>query len=254
MISAIVVSHGHRDELAESLPALAPQVDEIVLIANIPGSAARRRVRRAGDRESGCRSATRPTSTAGSPRRRASSSSSTTPTPCLRRARSRSLRRVRGRAPARAASPARASRTPTAHGSRRAAASRPSAARSSAARRCAAAFPPLERQRAHYNLDERPNEPVEADWMLGGSLILRRAMLDETRRLRRRLPDVRRGDRPLLPRRQGGLGALVRPGRGRHPPLGRADRPAPSGRAGRSGTGARSLRYVRKHPESLVSR
>ena len=40
-------------------------------------------------------------------------------------------------------------------------------------------FPPLERQRAHYNLDERPNEPVEADWMLGGSLILRRAMLDE---------------------------------------------------------------------------
>ena len=40
-------------------------------------------------------------------------------------------------------------------------------------------FPPLERQRAHYNLDERPTEPVEADWMLGGSLLLRRAMLDE---------------------------------------------------------------------------
>ena len=38
VISAIVVSHGHRAELAESLPALAPQVDEIVLIANIPGS------------------------------------------------------------------------------------------------------------------------------------------------------------------------------------------------------------------------
>ena len=40
-------------------------------------------------------------------------------------------------------------------------------------------FPPLERQRAHYLLDERPTEPVESDWMLGGSLLLRRAMLDE---------------------------------------------------------------------------
>ena len=40
-------------------------------------------------------------------------------------------------------------------------------------------FPPLERQRDHYHLDERPAEPVQADWMLGGSLLLRRKMLDE---------------------------------------------------------------------------
>ena len=39
MISAIVVSHGHAAELAESLPALAPQVNEVVVIANVPGSA-----------------------------------------------------------------------------------------------------------------------------------------------------------------------------------------------------------------------
>jgi hypothetical protein len=39
--------------------------------------------------------------------------------------------------------------------------------------------PPLEHQRAHYALDERPEEPVQADWMLGGSLLLRRTMLDE---------------------------------------------------------------------------
>ena len=38
---------------------------------------------------------------------------------------------------------------------------------------------PFERQRAHYLLDERPAEPVRADWMLGGFLLLRRAMLDE---------------------------------------------------------------------------
>jgi GT2 family glycosyltransferase len=38
---------------------------------------------------------------------------------------------------------------------------------------------PYKRQRRHYNLDERPTEPVEADWMLGGFLLLRRTMLDE---------------------------------------------------------------------------
>jgi GT2 family glycosyltransferase len=35
-------------------------------------------------------------------------------------------------------------------------------------------------QRRHFHLDEAPpREPVEADWMLGGFLMLRRAMLDE---------------------------------------------------------------------------
>jgi N-acetylglucosaminyl-diphospho-decaprenol L-rhamnosyltransferase len=34
-------------------------------------------------------------------------------------------------------------------------------------------------QRAHYGLDERPTEPVPADWLLGGFLFLRREMLDE---------------------------------------------------------------------------
>ncbi|HWB21437.1 MAG TPA: glycosyltransferase, partial [Gaiellaceae bacterium] len=38
-VSAVVVSHGHAQELAESLPALRPQVDELVVIANVPGSA-----------------------------------------------------------------------------------------------------------------------------------------------------------------------------------------------------------------------
>src|SRR5919204_1479127 len=37
-VSAVVISHAHADELAGSLPALAPQVDELLLIANIPGS------------------------------------------------------------------------------------------------------------------------------------------------------------------------------------------------------------------------
>jgi N-acetylglucosaminyl-diphospho-decaprenol L-rhamnosyltransferase len=38
---------------------------------------------------------------------------------------------------------------------------------------------PFERQREHYLLDERPTEPVPADWMLAAFLLLRREMLDE---------------------------------------------------------------------------
>jgi N-acetylglucosaminyl-diphospho-decaprenol L-rhamnosyltransferase len=34
-------------------------------------------------------------------------------------------------------------------------------------------------QRAHYGLDEHPTEPVQADWLLGAFLFLRRQMLDE---------------------------------------------------------------------------
>jgi N-acetylglucosaminyl-diphospho-decaprenol L-rhamnosyltransferase len=34
-------------------------------------------------------------------------------------------------------------------------------------------------QRAHYGLDERPTDPVQADWLLGAFLLLRREMLDE---------------------------------------------------------------------------
>ena len=34
-------------------------------------------------------------------------------------------------------------------------------------------------QRAHYGLEEHPSGPVEADWLLGAFLLLRREMLDE---------------------------------------------------------------------------
>jgi N-acetylglucosaminyl-diphospho-decaprenol L-rhamnosyltransferase len=40
-------------------------------------------------------------------------------------------------------------------------------------------FPPLRWQRRHYLLDERPAEPVPAETMLGSFLLLRRVMLDE---------------------------------------------------------------------------
>jgi GT2 family glycosyltransferase len=34
-------------------------------------------------------------------------------------------------------------------------------------------------QRAHYGLDEQPAEPVQADWLLGAFLFLRREMLEQ---------------------------------------------------------------------------
>ena len=40
-------------------------------------------------------------------------------------------------------------------------------------------FDPKRWQRKHYLLDERPTEPVQGDWLLGGFLLLRREMLDE---------------------------------------------------------------------------
>jgi N-acetylglucosaminyl-diphospho-decaprenol L-rhamnosyltransferase len=41
------------------------------------------------------------------------------------------------------------------------------------------ALHPFERQREHYLLDVPPNEPVMADWMLGAFLLMRREMLEE---------------------------------------------------------------------------
>src|SRR5262249_59185309 len=41
---------------------------------------------------------------------------------------------------------------------------------------------PFERQRSHYLLDERPDEPVQADWMLAAFLLLRREMLERPAR------------------------------------------------------------------------
>ena len=38
---------------------------------------------------------------------------------------------------------------------------------------------PFERQQGHYLLDERPEQPVQADWMLAAFLLLRRELLDE---------------------------------------------------------------------------
>jgi GT2 family glycosyltransferase len=177
MISAIVVSHGHASELTESLPALSPQVDEILVVANVPGSAP------ADAHGARIVENARPLSYAANLNRGIAETSGelvlvnnpdAIPQPGSVAALSAFME-----ADPRCgiAGPQLVDPDGTWQPSRR----RFPTVAGTLVRRTPLRllFSPLERQRAHYNLDERPTEPVEADWMLGGSLLLRRAMLDE---------------------------------------------------------------------------
>ena len=176
-ISAVVVSHGHRDELAESLPALAPQVREIVLIANVPGSlpysahGARvienpRPLSYAANLNRGIAETTGELVLVNNP--------DAVPEPGAVAALAAFMdgHPRCGIAGPRLVDPDGSWQ----HSRRRFPTVAGTLVRRTPLRRV---FPPLERQRAHYNLDERPTEPVEADWMLGGSLLLRRELLEE---------------------------------------------------------------------------
>ena len=158
-VSAVVVSHGHARELERSLPALAPQVDELVVIANLPGStgAVPRGVRvlenprplsfaanvNVGDRRDDRR--VRPRREPGR-RPRAGRGGD-----ALR------LRRRRIRA---AASPAPGCSGRTAAGSPRGAAFPPSAARSCGARRCGCSSRPSSASAPTTCSTSDPDEPV----------------------------------------------------------------------------------------------
>ena len=213
-----------RASSSESLPALAPQVDELVVIANVPG----RRVpagRRARSRTR-ARSASPRTLNLGIARddaatRRARANPDAVPEPGA----VATLARVHG-----GASALRRRRAADALPRRRAAAVAAAlpdrrAARSSAARRCAASRP-FAPARA------TTTSTSDADRAGAGRLDARRlpapAPRDarRARRLRRGLPPLRRGHRPLLPRGAGRLGALVRAGRRRPPRAPGGDRPA----------------------------
>ena len=176
-VSAVVVSHGHAAELEGSLPALVPQVDEIVLIANAPGSLP--------DDPLGARviENERPLSYAANLNRGIAETSGdlvlvnnpdAVPEPGAVSALSAFME---AHARCGIAGP----RLVDPDGSWQPSRRRFPTVGGTLVRRTPLRllFRPLERQRAHYQLDERPTEPVEADWMLGGSLLLRRTMLDE---------------------------------------------------------------------------
>jgi GT2 family glycosyltransferase len=176
-VSAVVISHGHRDELARSLPALVPQVDEAVVIANVPGSAP------ADAQGARVVEQPRPLSFAANINAGAAATNGelllvANPDTLAAPDAVAILRQfVAGHGRCGAAGPRMLDpdgrpqpsrrRFPTVGGT---------IVRRTPLRR---AFPPLEHQRRHYHLDEDPTGPVVTDWMLGGFLMIRRAAFDE---------------------------------------------------------------------------
>ena len=176
-VAAVVVSHGHAAELETTLPALAPQVDELLVVANIPGSVGAvptdTRVL-ANDTPLGFAANANQGIDATDTELVLIANPDAVPAPdavtILRRFMEEHERcGVAGpqltypdgrRQPSRRAFPTVAAtlvrRTPL-----------------------RLLFPAFERQRKHYLLDERPTEPVQSDWLLGAFLLLRRSMLDE---------------------------------------------------------------------------
>ena len=214
-VSAVVVSHGHARELATLASG-----------ARAAGRRARRGREPAGldavgpsregpgARERRARSGSRRTSTSASRRRPASGSLYSNPDVDRRAGRGRRAARLRLDAHPRCGIA----------GPRTRLARRPLAAvpatlpdRERHARPPDAAPAPLPTARAPdartTTSTRTSTEPVEADWMLGAFLLLRRDDAGRDRWVRRGLPPLRRGHRPLLPRDASGLGALVRPRR-----------------------------------------
>ena len=176
-VSAVVISHGHSGELATLLPILAPQVDELVVVANRPGSLPT-------ELPTGVRVVENAV-----PRRLAEnvnlgvaatsgawvlfSNPDVVPDPdavgilhAFAETRERcGIAGPRTVWPDGSWQPTRRS-FPTVRGT---------LVRRTPLRRL---FPPLERQRDHYHLDEDVTAPAEADWLLGAFLLMRREMLD----------------------------------------------------------------------------
>jgi GT2 family glycosyltransferase len=177
-VSAVVISHGHADELAHSLPALTPQVDELLLIANIPDSVP------AGLPE-GVRvfENERPLSFAANANLGAAQTGHelvliANPDAVPEPGAVEILRTFMEEQPrAGVAGPQMLYSDGTWQASRRAF---PTVGATLVRRTpLRLLFPPLRWQRRHYLLDERPDAPAPTDTMLGAFLLLRRAMLDE---------------------------------------------------------------------------
>ena len=178
-VSAVVISHGHAEELAQSLPALAPQVDELLLIANpVPDSVPAElpdgvRVLRnervlsfAANANVGTANTAHELVLIANP--------DAVPRPdavaILRRF-------MEAHARCGVAGPRMLYSDGSWQPSRR---SFPTIGATLVRRTpLRLLFPPLRYQRKHYLLDERPEEPVQTDTMLGAFLLQRRAMLDE---------------------------------------------------------------------------
>ena len=176
-VSAVVVSHGHADELRESLPAIAPQVSELVVVENLPGSLGdvpegaqvlrnARPLTFAANLNQGIAVTTAPYVLSVNPDAVAEPDAVATLVAFAAAhercgvAGPRLLWRDGTLQPSRR-------RFPTVAGT---------IVRRTPLRSLA---PPYERQRAHYYLDAPADDPQQVDWMLGAFLLMRRTMLDE---------------------------------------------------------------------------
>jgi N-acetylglucosaminyl-diphospho-decaprenol L-rhamnosyltransferase len=170
-VAAVVVSHGHPRELAESLPALREQVDQLVVIANVPGSVPTGIVAVHNERPLGYGANVNKGAALTTAELVLAANPDAVPEPDAVGA----LRAFMAAHPrCGVAGPRMVYPDGTLQRSRR----RFPTVIGTIVRRT-----PLRRvlpQRRHYHLDEdQPVEPIEADWMLGGFLLLRRSMLDE---------------------------------------------------------------------------
>ena len=170
-VSAVVISHGSAAEVAESLPALEPQVDELVVIANVPGSvpddveaiANERPLGFAANANLGVARTTGEAVAVANADTVAEPGAVATLRDFMASHPRCGVAGPRMTYPDGSPQPSRR-RFPTVGGT---------IVRRSPLRR-------LIGQHRHLHLDEAaPSEPVRADWMLGGFLLLRRAMLEE---------------------------------------------------------------------------
>jgi N-acetylglucosaminyl-diphospho-decaprenol L-rhamnosyltransferase len=175
-LSAVVVTHGPHPDLDRGLAALAPQVDELVVVANVPVEVALPARGRLLEND-------RPVGFAANINRGVAETGGelvvianpdTEPAPDA----------VAILADFAAGGPRRGIVGPQLRypdGRRQPSRRRFPTVSGTLARRTPLRYArhPIERQRRHYLLDEQPTEPVPADWMLGAFLLLRREMLDE---------------------------------------------------------------------------
>ena len=176
-VSAVVVSHGHAAELARSLPALVAQVDETLVIANLPSSVREvpggvrilenpRPLTFAANVNLGTASTAGEYVLVSNPDAVAETDAVTRLVAYADEHPRCGIAGPQMRWPDGTWQPSRR-RFPTVRGT---------IIRRTPLRRFRS---PYEMQREHYALDERSTEPVQSDWMLGAFLLMRRAMLDE---------------------------------------------------------------------------
>jgi len=175
-VSAVVVSHGHATELARSLPALVDQVDETLVVANLPHSI--------DEVPPGVRvlENSRPLTFAANVNLGIAATSGeyvlvSNPDAIARAGAVEALVEHADAHPRCGIAgpqvlwpdgswqPSRR-RFPTVRGT---------IVRRTPLRKLHGAYA----QRDHYLLDERPSEPVEADWLLGAFMLMRRTMLGD---------------------------------------------------------------------------